>query len=571
MLLALGLACLDQQTLSAQAANFRITGHIVNAETGAPLAGASVALLPVADGAAISADDQAPRRSRRAGRGGSESSGQRPSALAAATTTDDGAFSFDHLGPGKYSLQASRRGFLTAAYQEHGFYSTAIVTGAGLVSEGLTLRLSPGAVIAGSLLDSAGDPVEQGVVNLYRLNDDGLSSIHMYRSATIDDVGAYEFAHLPPGTYFVSATGRVWYATGVLSQPGEAASSVQQKNLASLDLAYPRTFYADSTDANAATPVPIRGGEHLRIDLHLQALPAVHMSYTLPAGNGEDRDASRFPSFFQPVFGDREPASEVMTGGTESNGQRTLLISLPPGDYDAEVNGRMVPVHAAGDAILDASGGTASTSVSGKLAPVAGATLSGPVELMLQPADGRGGSSLSAVAREGSFSFEQVHAGAYELSAQSEGHTLSIVQLAASGGTLNGHVFEVGTQPIALAATLAPASAMLAGYVRKPAAATTDSSAAGDPASGAMVVLVPQYAADHSLYRRDQSDSDGSFTLRQVPAGRYTLLAIEDGWALDWARPEVIAHYLPGGQPVTIPATSTGTIHLQKPVIVQPR
>ena len=460
----------------------------------------------------------------------------------------------------------------TAAYQEHGFYSTAIVIGPGLVSEGLTLRLSPGAAIAGSLLDSAGDPVEQGTVSLYRLNDDGLSSIHMYRSTTIDDVGAYEFAHLPPGTYFVSATGRVWYATASSqrSQPGErgSTSSDAAGSPPSLDLAYPRTFYADANDSNDAAPVPVRGAEHLRIDLHLQAVPAVHMIYSLPASSGEGLGRGlAFPNLSQSVFGDREPASETMTS-SDNRGQRTVAITLPPGDYDAEVNGRSVPVHGGGDVILDPLAGIASTTVSGKFAPVAGTTLPGSVELTLQPADGHSGSTLSAVSRDDSFSFDQVHPGTYELGAQSEGRPLTIVQLAASGATLNGHILEVGTQPIALASTLAPASALLAGYVRTPPTGAADN---GGAASGAMVVLVPQHAAEHSLYRRDQSDSDGSFTLRQVPAGRYTLLAIEDGWELEWARPEVIAHYLPKGQPVTIPVTSTGTIQLLKPVIVQPR
>jgi hypothetical protein len=36
--------------------------------------------------------------------------------------------------------------------------------------------------------------------------------------------------------------------------------------------------------------------------------------------------------------------------------------------------------------------------------------------------------------------------------------------------------------------------------------------------------------------------------------GESTLVAIEDGWTLDWAKPEVIAHYLPKGQKVTIQA-----------------
>ena len=59
-----------------------------------------------------------------------------------------------------------------------------------------------------------------------------------------------------------------------------------------------------------------------------------------------------------------------------------------------------------------------------------------------------------------------------------------------------------------------------------------------------------------------KTDFEGHFSLpfqvqchgHKLVPGEYTLVAIEDGWTLDWAKPEVIAHYLPKGQKVTIPA-----------------
>ena len=67
----------------------------------------------------------------------------------------------------------------------------------------------------------------------------------------------------------------------------------------------------------------------------------------------------------------------------------------------------------------------------------------------------------------------------------------------------------------------------------------------GRPASGVMVLLAPEDAKDNQiLFRRDQSDSDGSFLLFNIIPGRYRLLAIEEGWELDWADPNVLAAYL---------------------------
>jgi hypothetical protein len=94
----------------------------------------------------------------------------------------------------------------------------------------------------------------------------------------------------------------------------------------------------------------------------------------------------------------------------------------------------------------------------------------------------------------------------------------------------------------------------------------------GKGLAGAMVVLVPKDAAALAeLGRRDQSDSDGSFSLRNVVPGPYTVVAIEDGWALDWFRPEVIGRYLPKGIAVTVTDKPDKVVRLSGPVPVQPR
>jgi len=87
-----------------------------------------------------------------------------------------------------------------------------------------------------------------------------------------------------------------------------------------------------------------------------------------------------------------------------------------------------------------------------------------------------------------------------------------------------------------------------------------------------MVLLVPKDpAAFPELARRDQSDSDGSFALRDAAPGEYTVVAIEDGWELDWTLPQVISRYLPGGVAVTVADTRDKVIRLSGPVPVQMR
>jgi hypothetical protein len=70
-----------------------------------------------------------------------------------------------------------------------------------------------------------------------------------------------------------------------------------------------------------------------------------------------------------------------------------------------------------------------------------------------------------------------------------------------------------------------------------------------------MVVLVPQDIANNALlFRRDQSDSDGSFTLANAVPGSYTVIAIANGWDLDWTNPAVLQPYLKRGEAVQVPA-----------------
>ena len=85
-----------------------------------------------------------------------------------------------------------------------------------------------------------------------------------------------------------------------------------------------------------------------------------------------------------------------------------------------------------------------------------------------------------------------------------------------------------------------------------------------------MIVLVPKNPeTDHDLFRRDQSDLDGSFSLKNVIPGSYSIIAIENGWDLDWAEPAVLAGYLKHGQIVAVEGRAQTTVHLTDVVEVQ--
>jgi hypothetical protein len=59
----------------------------------------------------------------------------------------------------------------------------------------------------------------------------------------------------------------------------------------------------------------------------------------------------------------------------------------------------------------------------------------------------------------------------------------------------------------------------------------------GQPFAGAMILLLPE-SGQAELARRDQSDSDGTFTLSNIVPGKYRLMALVNGWELLWADAE---------------------------------
>ena len=120
---------------------------------------------------------------------------------------------------------------------------------------------------------------------------------------------------------------------------------------------------------------------------------------------------------------------------------------------------------------------------------------------------------------------------------------LELRSVSANGTSVTGRKIEISSgSDLRLILTLARGvNARVKGIVER----------GGKPAPGMMVVLVPDDLRELTEYRRDQSDSDGSFSMNQVSPGKYTAVAVKD-WSLEWGKPEVIQDYLAGGTSVEV-------------------
>ena len=119
-----------------------------------------------------------------------------------------------------------------------------------------------------------------------------------------------------------------------------------------------------------------------------------------------------------------------------------------------------------------------------------------------------------------------------------------VASVSSSNAPVKGHVLQVsaGAAP-RLEIVVGAGFGQIEGMVER----------AGHPTGGVMVLLAPEDAKDNlTLFRRDQSDSDGTFLLSNIIPGRYRLLAIDEGWELNWADPNVLAAYLKKSLPVQV-------------------
>jgi hypothetical protein len=142
---------------------------------------------------------------------------------------------------------------------------------------------------------------------------------------------------------------------------------------------------------------------------------------------------------------------------------------------------------------------------------------------------------------QGALSAEHaVPPGTYELYLRVNDYQL--IHIAAAGAKVDGQSIQIGGDDARLTLVAAKTSARITGVALKH----------DKPFPGALVVLVPQDMARSSLYRRDQSNSDGSFELTGIPPGAYTLIALEDGWDLEWSRAEAMRPFLAAGETVQV-------------------
>jgi hypothetical protein len=519
---------------SATPSAFRISGTVIDAVSGQPLASAVVAI-----------DSSNPPNSPNS-----------PDSTRVEGTAADGSFVFADVLPGKYVLSARHRGYIAQTYQQHESFTTAIAVGPGFESENLIFGLRPSASISGEIADESNDRIRHAEVMLFHETFAGGKRRTLLIQQTLtDDEGHYHFGHLIRGTYFVGVSAQPWYAQhnvrhqvkqenqdGVI---GALQPLTEQNQI--LDVVYPVSFFVNASDLAGAAAITLRSGDTEIADFRMRPVPALHLLVKTSAadpGQGEQVQVR------QPVA--ESSSVPIPVGFTQVAPGLVEVTGVPPGSIHLGVNTphgnewtrRSQSVQVSSDAEIDATQNGSSVVVSGVLKMEDASPLPQPARVMLR-SFANGPAFNTTVSATGEFSFKNnpVETGEYELIII-EPQALFIRKLTSSGAKTSGRSLEIATaQDVNVTITAVRGTAKVTGIALKK----------DKPAPGAMIVLAPlDLKSNPVLFRRDQADSDGTFELNLVVPGRYTLMAIEDGWDLEWADPDVLQKYIAGGESVQI-------------------
>jgi hypothetical protein len=480
-------------------AKFRISGKTVDAVSGQMLAGAEVSISKAE---------------------------QRDSVLQKMLTTDDGGFSFAGLEPGKYLLVGQRNGFSQQSYEQHGVFSSAVVVGPGLASENLVFRLRPDGRIVGRVVDENQEPVPNAMVYLFRSDPSGgFKQVFQRAQVSTDDRGYYRVPHVESGQYYLLVSAQPWF--GPFAQ-ANANGNLSAADKAAFDVVFPVTFYPGVTDAGSASPIMLDAGQELTADFTLNAIPSLHLRLnhlnTLPDQRNARLGLRVFGTEISPL-GQRETQADQTTREIAGLAPGKYVLNID--SYGAVRENRSAVVNLTGDMEFDVDAASPAPSIRGVIQEDGSLNLT-PQAFVLLWNLRRNEALEAAIDNKGQFEFtpDYLAPGDYSVFVAS-GLNSTIGSLSATGAQVEGQTIRVTTtHPIQLRIELSKSLSTINGIARRN----------NEPLAGVMIILVPLSPEKNlPLFRRDQSDSDGTFTLHDVLPGRYKILAIEGAWDAEWA------------------------------------
>ena len=436
------------------------------------------------------------------------------------TTDADGRFELRDLPAGRWTISATKGGFVTQQFgQRHSFESVEPVDLADGQRFTANFTLSRGSAITGRVSDEFGDPITGARVQVLRsqAQQGRRRLVPTANGAQTDDTGAFRVFGLAPGEYYVAAS----------LQAAPADSSTNPVSYA------PTYFPGTGNIADAQRLTLTLGTEQSGINFVLQPVRAVRVSGTVVDSNGAPTQA--LLNLTPAGFGDDGGLQLGNPARVLPDGSFTIL-NVVPGEYVLTVNGRpngnatpevaSMPVTVgnddlAGVSIATSKGGTIrGTIVADNNAKVATTNIQVSVQA-LRPAPGNF-QPRTQVSSGGTFELNGL-IGAHVLRVDRLPDGWTVKSIRANGRDITDTALEFrGSEAATVQVVLTNRISEVSGAVK----------ANGQPVTSASVVLFPEDAAQWVFpsrrVRMVRVDQTGVFRAQSLPPGeRYLAVAVD--------------------------------------------
>jgi len=486
-------------------------------------------------------------------------------------TDAEGRYEFAQLPAGKFSLSASKPGYVALQYGQRRPYEggTSIALNVGETVTSIDFALPRGGVIAGRITDEFGELMPQVQVQAQRFQfaQDGQRRLVTTGTATTDDRGEFRVYGLMPGEYVVN--GSVRPPTNFIIVNGLPSAS----NTMPSD-GYPPTFYPGTANANDAQTVTIGIGEEVNIQFGLIAARLARISGTV-------RDSEGRPGAGEVILLPRQGISTNLSFNQLGADGSFAINGVAAGEYSLEVRqilpGRegpeaaSVPITVAGNDITGLRITTSKGSlITGRVvwdgtAPKT-SPLPGPLRVGAMPADptnlslGAGNDSKAngELDDSGNFQLGGVAGRVFlTLMTTLPGWTVKSVTL--DGQDITDVPLDIAGRPTidAVRITMTDKLTNVSGQV-------TD--AKGSTVPQYVVVVQPADELDPSVVlryiRTVRPDTNGRFELRALRPGRYVATAIDSLEQGRQASPEFRRQLRRGAREFTVKEGETLSLSL---------
>ena len=468
----------------------------------------------------------------------------------AVTTSDPhGRFAMVDLDAASYFLSGKRNGYLEMSFgaRRLGGDGSAVRLKPGESLSDLKLKLVPSAVIAGTVRDSDGDPLEGAHVILARFTYlYGARRLEGYDSTDTDDRGEYRFHGLEAGKYYIGVQkenpGRPQVDHSASASPSETSVP---------------TLYPGVTDVALAAPVEVSAGRNLTgIDIRQLRSRVFRVGGRVLNAPGVGRQTV--------VLHDQKNAAmrdyDLRTSTKDAAGNFDFR-GVPPGSYEVTVEAEAlrgrVPVEV---------GASDVEGVRVALAPGAEIKLRVISEGSDKPnltgldflltANGRSGFGSSPFESD-RLTVRNVPPDHYALRLSGSLLRKSYVKSARTGeaDVLADGLSLTGPGTIGIEIVIASDGGAIEGVVR-------DENQ--QPVSGATILLAPDRRTRADLFQSVTSDQNGRYEFAGIAPGHYKLFAWEDVEPEVWNDPDFLKDFEKQGQATAMEpgARVTANLHL---------